>query len=73
MVFVRGSLPFTIPFVQIALMEMVVRVVTTVARAIIRIVYITPASPTIQLIRRNKITPQIFKRQRTKTPWIQPN
>lgn len=33
----------------------------------------TPAWPTTQERRRKSITPQMLRRHRTKTPWIQPN
>ena len=65
--------PFTSPFVQIADMDNAVMVVTTVANNTTTLDNPIPAFATIHGIRKNKITPQIFRRVGNKTPLIQPN
>ena len=69
----KNKPPLTCPFVQIADIDNVVIVVTTAARRTISDISPIPACPVSHGSLRYKITPQIFKRQGTRTPLHQPN
>ena len=65
--------PLTSPFVHTADMERVVTTVTSADNKIMTADQPIPAWPTTHVSRRNSITPQMFNRHRSMTPFNQPN
>jgi hypothetical protein len=65
--------PLTSPFVQTADIDNVVIIVTMEESRMITVDQPIPDCPTIHVSRKNRITPQIFRRHLSITPFNQPN